>query len=412
MILLGFLISFFCFMLSFYKDKNIISPAVIMSLLWSLSYFLQFFRSDLNHSSPYYLIFSLGVLFFCIGFYLSTDIFNKLKINKNYSNENIKFINLKIYNIMFYFVLIVFIYYFLTIYKLVINNFSFNVWQSIRIAKSTGLYFEPTFIEYGRVMIICFTLFSLYLWLEKKGDISSLRLIILFGITLVFCFTAGNRGILFLFIISSVLVYIITKQVENKKIIILLSILLIVILFVFIVTTFLKFIYEDQSDRGQFILEKLRLYFTTSMPSFVQWAKSDYQLSYGANTFNFFVKILNSLGFNLEIQSVIQPFIWINDDYTNVYTIFQYYSKDFGIFYSLIVQFVFGIIYGNLFYKVTNIRKNKVKNLLFLATIYFPLLYQFFDDKYFSLTSTWIQIYIWYTLFEILFISKDREVLK
>lgn len=412
MIFLGFLLSFFCFMISYFKDKNIISPAVIMSLLWSLSYFLQFFRTDLDHTSPYYLVFSIGVLFFCIGFYISTDTLKMKKISVDIINEKKLVINHSAYTFIFYSVMLMFLYYFFTIYKLVLNNFSFNIWQSIRIAKSTGIYIEPTVIEYGRIMVICFTLFSLYLWLKKKDTVNIFKLSLLFLVSFIFCFTAGNRGILFLFIISVVLVYIIAKKVDNKRVIFLLSILLIIILIVFIVTTFLKFIYEDQSNRLDFIISKMRLYFTTSMPSFVEWASTDYQHFYGANTFSFFAKILNNIGFNIEIPPVIQNFIWVNNDYTNVYTIFQYYAKDFGILYSLIIQFLLGLVYGNLYFKVYRKKEVKIKNILFLSTLYFPLLYQFFDDKYFSLTSTWIQIYIWFTVFEILFTRKKKEVIK
>lgn len=143
-------------------------------------------------------------------------------------------------------------------------------------------------------------------------------------------------------------------------------------------------------------LEKLSIYASGSLVTFQKWVVNNNELLYGENTFRFFQAVLKSVGYDLNVQNLIKPYIYIAEDtISNVYTIYYYYANDFGLIYALGIQFLIGIIHGFLYKNMTF--KKPLWVYLFSLSLY-PLIMQFFHDQYFSLTSTWVQ-YIFYGLF-------------
>jgi oligosaccharide repeat unit polymerase len=108
------------------------------------------------------------------------------------------------------------------------------------------------------------------------------------------------------------------------------------------------------------------------------------------------MEVLNTVGFNIDVANLVQTSIYIGDNtYTNVYTIFHFYVNDFGIFFSYFMLLFYGVIHGYIY-------KTKYKNdfhLYVFAFSAFPLIMQFFQDQYASLTSTWIQVILYGLLF-------------
>lgn len=407
MIVLGLLITLFNFCFSLWQDKKLVSPIVIHSGIWMLMYFLQLFRKDIIHTSWYYLIFAIGNSLFVFGYLLYMRL-SESHINVDYhvQNEGSYLFKKKYFNLFMIVVVILFSVYLIDIGNIIKYNFNFNAWQSLRMAKNSGLYQESVLVLYGRNFIIAFTIFIFSVYLENKDYISNIVLTVLVVISLILSFTSGNRGTIFLFLIGMIFTYILKRNLSNKKIIMILFLLVTFILLIFILTTFMKFVYEEQSDKVNFLLPKFRLYFTSSLPAFVEWISEGVDLQYGKNTFNFFLKVLNGLGANIMLPDILQNFRYIGNDYTNVYTIYQFYTQDFGVFYALIVQFFLGMFYSHLYIKNVYKKSENLNSLLFLATMYFPLIYQFFADQFFALTSTWLQFYFWYWLFNKAFIKK------
>lgn len=95
------------------------------------------------------------------------------------------------------------------------------------------------------------------------------------------------------------------------------------------------------------------------MPAFIHWVKSSPELLMGRNTFRFFFIIL---GANREAFSIAQEFIETEEFLTNIYTLYQYYASDYGLIYSLIIQFLIGGLYSYL-YKYGRYYLKKVGNL-------------------------------------------------
>lgn len=400
MIIIGFILCLSIAVFSFYKEKDLVSPVFILSSLWAVMYMMQIvFRGNYGDSKFIYLIFALGVLFFSFGYYLTFKFnFKKVKYIEYLKSS-------KLLNIIFLLIVLIFIIHLITLYKIIISNFNFNIFQTITQSKRNGIYVEPFFIEYGRNFALAFCIFYLVCFFKKIKGFNFKQLFSLIVINFVMGFSAGNRGSIFFLLISILFGYIFTRGISNKRILILLSLLFALIIFYFIVSSFQKFVYQDQSNSKSFISSLASIYFSTSMPAFVFWYENGIDFSYGANTFSFVLNVLNALGFNFHVNPLIQDFIYIDYDYTNVYTVYQYYAKDFGVIYSIIMQFLFGLTYSVLYLKVKN--KRTILSISILALLYFPLINQFFDDKYFSITSTWIQLFTWLILFNYILIKKN-----
>ena len=140
-------------------------------------------------------------------------------------------------------------------------------------------------------------------------------------------------------------------------------------------------------------------YFSSSTVAFVEYMKSPKDYLYGANTFRFFIAILKSIGFNVNVPELIQEEIQFYGDKTNVYTVLHYYVRDFGIIYAFFIQFVLGIFYGVLYKKAILKGTFSPFYIAVLSIFFFPLINQFFDDKYFSILSSWLQMIFWIWFF-------------
>lgn len=114
----------------------------------------------------------------------------------------------------------------------------------------------------------------------------------------------------------------------------------------------------------------------------------------GLYSTRFFFSVLNGLGFNLPVPSLVlvpitEPII------TNVYSAFGIYYSDFGLVGSVIFFLVLGVAYGFMY---VSIRVNRISSgsiILYSIGIY-PLFMSFFQDQFVTLMSTWIQfVLLW-----------------
>lgn len=192
---------------------------------------------------------------------------------------------------------------------------------------------------------------------------------------------------------------IIIKKYSNKKIAIMLLLIVLIILVTFISFAYMKYVYEDRSDTTQFIMKQLRVYFSTSMIAFVQWIETTWEYKYGANTFRFFAELLNGLGYDLSAVKAVQEYVYVYGDITNVYSVLHYYTSDYGLIYAFVIQVILGMTYGFIYKKAIINKKTTPFFIAVLSILYFPLINQFFDDKYFSILSTWIQLIFWIAFF-------------
>lgn len=109
----------------------------------------------------------------------------------------------------------------------------------------------------------------------------------------------------------------------------------------------------------------------------------------GKYTFNGLLGLIDRLFGTSLSPNTIQEFIVINgrSTRTNVYTIFKWTGMDFGIIYSIMLQFLYGIVHGSLF---KGIRNGRLMSVYWYSAVMYGLLMMFFSDQYFSVGAMWI----------------------
>jgi len=387
--------------LSWLKLRDITAPPVVLGGIWSTIYVILSLRSGtVEFNDYYYLSFFIGFFFFVVGFFI---VVRNLQKNNNDFVADTKKVDIELkgfpLKVAFIIVTVLSLFLLLKVITYTSGNFIINFWQTLSIGRASGTYNEGIIISYARNMIIAFSIISSINYFKNPTKTHKKIFIITFIIALFFCVSAGNRGIIFMLLIATVFSYLFVKDYTNKKKAFIISKLVIIILCIFIFFAFMKYVYEDTSDIYAFIIKQLRVYFSTSTLAFVEWINLPNEYLYGSNTFRFFAEVLNQLGYNVDVSKSVQSYVFVYGDLTNVYTVLHYYASDFGLLYAFFIQILLGVIYGYLYKKILLSRQTDIFYIALLSLLYFPLINQFFDDKYFSILSTWIQLIFWLWLF-------------
>jgi oligosaccharide repeat unit polymerase len=415
MVFVGILGCFIIMFFSWIKLKDFLAPPFIISAIWLLMYIILLLRSKtVDLSSIYYLSFFIGLCFFIMGFFIVIGNRNKRKCCAIKEKESNLTFNPFLIKIVLLILIPLFLIFLREVISFILANYSYNFWQTLSIGRRTGTYGESFIISYSRIAIIAFTVVSSIIYFSNPIKRNKGYFFISLIIASFFTVTAGNRGTIFMLVLAIFFSYMIIKNYKNRKVSIILSVAASLILAIFISFAFMKFVYEDQSNTLGFILSQMRLYFSTSLIAFVGWAESFQDYSYGSNTFRFFLAILNSVGYNIEVPGNVQDFVLVYGDRTNVFTILHYYAMDFGLVYAFIIQLILGIIHG-LLYKKAILYKGINPFFIGLQSLsYYPLVYQFFSDQYFTLLSTWVQFLLWIWIFtrKGFLISDKKEIAK
>ena len=411
MILAGFIGCLFLLWVSWDIRRDILAPPVVLSAVWVVVYFILYCRSSvIDMTSPYYLSFFASLACFNVGFHLFTDYKGKRRDYAIKSQYSFRFRKWQVTLIVLV-ILMLFAVLGQKLYILFTQHYVINPWQTLAHAKYAETFSMGGLLGYGQNMIIAFMAVSAAVVMQKPSYRNKRIFITMFLMTLVFAFAVGNRGSFFIIFISIFFIYLFVNNLSPAKVRRMIILMAIILLLIFVGTSYWKFVYEDQSDDKLFLLNMFRTYFSLSPIAFVEWINSEHELLMGSNTFRFFFALLSDFGFDFHVEEIKQEYTQILDEKTNVYTILHYYASDFGLVYALLVQFIIGSIYGIL-YKKSFLRENgSLFAKVLLALLYFPLINQFFDDKYFSIASTWIQLTFWTWFFVKFFVRKEEKII-
>ena len=373
--------------------KDIISPPVINSLMWCIP--IGFIAlTEIFSDNPYtfnsniYIII-IGIFAFILGFML---------INKETSKNDNKLVLMeklvpqKRIILLYVIEVVVFIVFLLDVYLYVKGHFKYNFWFSYKWAMNMGYYKEYAFIPVFRTVSRLFTWILFIIFLnngEKKYK--KLFLIQLFISLLYVAFGQGRSGI-FALIIPLFIIYILLKRESAKKILKVLIKMSLFLLVIFLFYAKLKSPYVNQDI--YFYLSKLENYLSGGIVAFCKWYNPQFIIfENGRCTFRFFFALLHSVGFNVNVRTLVEPYIEnLNGNIGNVYTIYKWYSNDFGAVYAIFIQFLIGMFHGFLYNRLY--QKRTINYLLWHSIFYYPLMLQFFMDEYLSLTSIYLQYLI------------------
>lgn len=148
------------------------------------------------------------------------------------------------------------------------------------------------------------------------------------------------------------------------------------------------------------------IYLVGGLNALDKFVHSNYIIDNGNNTFRFYLAVLYKLGLSDSLPPpLIQEYISVPFQ-TNVYTIYYHYIKDFGSYSIALIILFFIAFFHNFLYTISRVLNKWYLNYLVVVFMY-PLIMSFFQEQYFSLFSTWLQILIYTFLFNF-FIKTKR----
>lgn len=359
--------------LFFWRDLK--NPAVLHSVLWLAIIMLHTFAphglNNLNIET--YLIVIAAMFLFSCGAALGLNSgANKQKLQK----YELVLPNKQIINLYFYLALVSVPFLLSRAFDLAGHGETESFFVNLRSAlineddpQGYGIlaYFLP--VAYSGLFLLL---------LDKNTSFKSTKTILLLMLCLIYAFFGTGRTYLFLLLVPAIFIMALTRRhfLSLKKI------------FIFIIVLFsMFFLYQglrgDEEGAGMSVFW---IYLLGGITAFQEIFLTTYQFEYGSNIFRTIYAIFLSLGFDVDVNKLIQGYVYIPSP-TNVYSVFAPYFLDFGIYFSLAMQFLFGVVHG-LLYKFS-IRKNSLAILFYSLSMY-PLFMQWFQDQYFTLMSTWI----------------------
>ncbi len=194
-------------------------------------------------------------------------------------------------------------------------------------------------------------------------------------------------------------------RISRKMIVIALSCF--ILIFILVGTLLNKVNINADSDEN-FVTASM---FAIGIYSVVPLNAFDYEVNqngifkdHGMNTLRFFYAVAEKTGLydaDETSKKLVQQFVFVPYP-CNVYTMYSPYYRDFGITIAFVFIFILFYLHSWLYYKAGQKKNWAILGYSFLV---FPLVFSFFQDQYFSLFSTWIQVSLFvfiYTLVDYL----------
>lgn len=283
----------------------------------------------------------------------------------------------------------------ITQYMSFIRNYGGSLYSAIRSAETT-LRLPVLFDYYRKITQFLFISFAVVYWREPLEKRKGIRpyVLALFIIAALATISVPTRNSILFFALPLVMTWYSTHNTSNKRIVWSLLISAIGFLLIFYVISTGKYWYmyaATGANRYEIIKNEIQTYLSGSIVALSSTWKSHSFTRLGGNTFRFFVAIYDAIfGSNNAVALVNEFITFANGVKTNVYTFYDFYLRDFGILYAMIVQFVIAAVHGISYMKM---RTGNLFSIFLFAMLSYPLMMQFFQDQYFSLLSTWIQIF-------------------
>lgn len=381
--------------ISYVIYKDVVAPPVLVGIPWLAAMFLLSI-SDFHYDNGgfYFLFFVIGIMVFNFGFlvFLIIKSSNSKRVT-GFTNYIIQ-TNNTLFKIIISLEMMTIAACLIYVFLYIKSNYSFNMYYTLKVGKSVGSLKYFVLIQYLNIFITAFTSCVIYASLKSQKFINRKYLFMQILIGLISSFLTLGRTAILLFVVLNLTIYIITAEVKNRSIVKYGIAFGVVGVILFSFYNLAKYPYLLTSKSAlEVATETLSVYASGSLVTFQQWASTNFDLLLGENIFRFWKAVLSFIGFDVNVKPLTNPFINISNNFSsNVYTIYYFYAIDFGLVFSLIIQFIIGIYHG-ITYKL-KASKRPIWMYLFSLSIY-PLIMQFFQDQYFSLTSTWIQYLIY-----------------
>lgn len=380
-----------------FRQKSFLSATVIYPVTWIFAIAAVILSVDRYWIVGYgtLCVIGIGYVLFCLGYELTIKRLNTK--SKKGKARNIKAAYWHYWCIAGISMMIGVAYAMVIIPSIDITNLAMS-WVSIRdnvlLGNMTIPYVLTVARYFNRVAIWFVTLKVVYTEDIRQKKICIICLTIILASALIASFVDFSRNDM-LFTILPVLFLVLMKQPMNNKrtcIIVGISFLAFCLFFGWF-TQYRGAEYVGTEISVKFKVDSFREYLGDSIPglnSNIQNGTIKIVTTEGRGkyTLSGIYGLIGKIWGSTEAPQVVQEQTQVGvESYSNVFTIYHWTGRDFGIIYALFWQLILGGVYGVLYYYST--RKNEYA-ILGYSILSYPLVMMFFQDQFFSIGQSWI----------------------
>ncbi len=363
------LITLGCALVSFkiFKIGDYFSPWFITCAVWFAILFMFQFEADL--------LYPLGTKFYsCLCVWVPIFVFSGLvtyySLPENIKPEEkcieLKEIHINFYNLLYVFAIVTTPLFFMQIFK-VVSQFDLNdIFYNLRLLAIFGDQ-DYGFLRYS--YIVNQVIFVVGLWAYPK--IPKWQLATIVVTNLIGQFAIMEKSGIFFLVIATIFVLYEKKTISAKSIAIVFFILL---LLFFVINVLLT---SSEDSDGMTFIDFFAIYLLSPAVAFERISE-DLSLQFGSHTFQTIYLFLNRFGFNYEVNSRLQDFVWVPLP-TNVYTVFEPFYRDFGIRGVAFFAFLYGTLSAWVYH---SFRKGSMTSRCIYAYIAKILIIQFYNEDF------------------------------
>jgi oligosaccharide repeat unit polymerase len=350
--------------INYYVSQSALYPPTVFVTLWSLALFFLVLSGDFFYpiSAFTLLIFTLGSLAFSLGGLFAMQY--RYSVVHQASDHTSQILDL-----LLIFLIIISPLYFMKLQDLSAMSGVDDYFIGLRAQTSTGLK-ENEGVGIFAYIVALANFAALAAFSETfRSSYSKLKawlfLVLAFSLNLN---SAGRFGA-FLLLFSLTCVYILRKGIKLKMVFTTVFIFVLVFSVPAVLLGKGGNLESSLSENVTSMVESLQIYTLSGLIAFDQTILNPGETASNNRSFRFFFSLLNSVGFDIELESINLEFIY-TPHLTNIYTIYFTYYSDFGLLGLVVIMFLLGFAFS-IFYRFAKLGGPE---FIFLYSLIFGML--------------------------------------
>lgn len=383
-------------------DRDILNPNYLFLMGWTVAGITVFFTDfSYDADSVAFLYLALGSIVFCFGNLLGHGAINKDGVDDRRLSARM-LPNYRLLALIQLVQLLAVAYSLIGFRGRLASSSGGNIVQSYLYSRDASGAGSRSGYLINVNSAVCIVLLLYYRWIPESERKRYIRYMLFEAVIyVVMLFLRFTRNSVLLYSSPLLFVYFFISNKDNGSRIKSIALCLFAFLIFFVAYSRLKYDYLYTDDN--FITlstRELSGYLSGGIVAFLKvFDISDFPATGGENTFRFFIAVFDRLRGTTTARKLVQQYTELGgSSITNVYTFYHWYICDFGLAYGLLMQFFIAFLHGRL-YKL--IFRGSLYGTYLYCLMTGPLLLQFFQDEYFSLSSNWLQtilvgvLFIW-----------------
>lgn len=210
----------------------------------------------------------------------------------------------------------------------------------------------PSLFNYFRkiVQLLSIGILICY-WMSDNQKTKRIKkyVVVLTLLAILSVISVPTRNSILFYLLPLVMAYFATHEISNEKILLIVLGTVLIFMLVFFSISLGKYwyIYQNATSSYKVITSEILTYLSGGIAAFAKEIGNHSYQYLGGNTFRFIQAVGDRIfGTSNAIQLVNEFTILKNGVTTNVYTFYDFYLRDFGCLYAILIQFFVGCLHG------------------------------------------------------------------